>query len=159
MKKRTIIPTPEDPGGGSEHAWLPLHQLAEAEITSESPMHPIEGALVPGKADGWRAETPGEQTIRLNFEEPRSMKHVRVVIEERERARTQQFVLRAASTPEGPWRELARQQFNFSPSGAVREQEDYEVSLPAVAVLELTIVPDISGGDARASLQQLRIAG
>jgi hypothetical protein len=82
-----------------------------------------------------------------------------VAIEERERERTQQFVLRAAATLEGPWHEIARQQFNFSPSGAVREQEDYHVNLPRVAVLELTIVPDISGGDARASLQQLRIAG
>jgi hypothetical protein len=81
-----------------------------------------------------------------------------VVIEERERERTQQFVLRAASTPGGPWKELARQQFNFSPGGATREEENYAVDLPAVAALELTIVADIGGSDTRASLLQLRVA-
>lgn len=157
MKKRTI--TPEYHRNDREPTWLPLEELAEAEITSESSMHPIEGALSLDRAEGWRAETSGEQTIRLKFAQPRDVRHVRLVIEERDRARTQQFVLRAASTPDGPWREIARQQFNFSPSGAVREQEDYEVRLSSVAALELTIVPDISGGDAKASLQQLRVAG
>ena len=157
MKKRTI--TPEYHRNDSEPAWLRLDELAEAEITSESSMHPIEGALLQGRVEGWRAETSGEQTIRLKFAEPRTVRHVRLIIEERDRPRTQQFVLRAAPAPDGPWREIARQQFNFSPSGAMREQEDYKVSLPSVAALELTIVPDLNGGDARASLQQLRIAG
>jgi hypothetical protein len=51
-----------------------------------------------------------------------------------------------------------RQQYNFSPPGAAREVEDYDVDLDAVTVLELRIVPDISGGSARASLAQLRVA-
>ena len=117
MKKRTI--TPEGGSGAMDAAWLPLDQLAEAELTSEHPSYPLEGALLPGRTEGWRAATTGEQTIRLNFSPPRALKRVRVVVEEHERARTQQFVLRAA-TPGGPWKELARQQFNFSPSGATR---------------------------------------
>jgi hypothetical protein len=36
--------------------------------------------------------------------------------------------------------------------------EDYNVDLVGVTVLELRIVPDISGGSARASLAQLRVA-
>jgi hypothetical protein len=157
MKKRTF--TRELPRTVGEPAWLPLDQLAEAEITSESSTHPIEGAISPGRTEGWRAATSGEQTIRLRFLQPCPVRHVRLVIEEHECTRTQQFVLRAASTPDGPWHEIVRQQFNFSPAGAVREQEDYEVSLASVAALELSIVPDINGGDARASLQQLRIGG
>ena len=51
-----------------------------------------------------------------------------------------------------------RQQYNFSPSGVTRESEDYAVDLADVTALELRIVPDISGGDARASVTQLRIA-
>jgi len=39
-----------------------------------------------------------------------------------------------------------------------REFEDYAVDLAGVRALELRIVPDISGGDARASLAQLRLA-
>ena len=36
--------------------------------------------------------------------------------------------------------------------------EDYTVELPDVTVLELIIVPDKSGGAARASLASLRLA-
>jgi hypothetical protein len=136
--------------------WLPLDQLAEVELTSENPAHPIEGALSPGSESGWRAGAPGEQTIRLTFEPPRTLRRIRVVVEEREQARTQQFVLRVSAN--GQWREVARQQFNFSPSGATREQEDYRLELPPVAVLELEITPDIGGGDACASLRQLWVA-
>jgi hypothetical protein len=39
-----------------------------------------------------------------------------------------------------------------------REFEDYAVDLAEVTVLELKIVPDISGGVARASVAQFRIA-
>lgn len=155
MKKRLIDTSSPPPSHGSR--WLSLDELAEVEITSEASAHPIEAALLPGHAEGWRAAAPGEQVIRVNFEEPQQVRHVRVVIEEHERTRTQEFVLRAASEPRGPWREVARQQFNFSPAGATREQEDYRLELPTVAALELKIVPDISGGDACASLRELRV--
>lgn len=156
ITKRKIRATPD--AERSEPEWLRLDEVAEVEISSESEMHPIEAALLPGGQRGWQADTAGEQTIRLRFVPPRPLKQVRVVIEEREQSRTQEFVLRAAPTPDGPWREIARQQFNFSPSGATREQEDYRIDLPGVATLELKIVPDIGGGGARASLQQFRVA-
>ena len=62
-------------------------------------------------------------------------------------------------SPDGgqSYREILRQQFNFSPPGATREVEDYDVDLDRVTILELKIVPDISGGTARASLEQLRL--
>jgi len=39
------------------------------------------------------------------------------------------------------------------------EIEDYRVELEDVVALEVTIVPNISGGDAYASLAELRLAG
>jgi hypothetical protein len=51
-----------------------------------------------------------------------------------------------------------RQQWNFSSPGAVREIEDYAVELVDVGVLELIIVPDKSGGEARASLVKMRLS-
>ena len=36
--------------------------------------------------------------------------------------------------------------------------EEYRVDLDGVTALELSVIPDISGGDARASLKQLRLA-
>jgi len=56
------------------------------------------------------------------------------------------------------FREIVRQQWNFSPQGATSETEDHHVELPAVTVLELSIIPDTGGGNAFASLAQLRLA-
>jgi hypothetical protein len=52
---------------------------------------------------------------------------------------------------------MVRQQWNFSQPDAVREIEDYAVELSGVSI-ELIILPDKSGGKARASLANLRIA-
>jgi hypothetical protein len=51
-----------------------------------------------------------------------------------------------------------RQQYTFSPPYSTEEREDYSVELDALTELELCIVPEISGGPARASLMQLRLA-
>jgi hypothetical protein len=56
------------------------------------------------------------------------------------------------------FREIVRQQWNFSPPETNRESEEFQVDLSDVAVLELIIVPDISGGTARASLKSLRLS-
>lgn len=158
MKKRTLSPSP--PTARDDPAWLALDEAISVEISSEEPAHPIEAALVAGDERGWRAAVPGAQTIRLLFDEPHRVRQVRVVIEEHERQRTQEFVLRARVDDAGaPWREIVRQQFTFSPAGATRQREDYQLDLPAISALELTIIPHVGGGDAHASLQQLRVAG
>jgi nuclear transport factor 2 (NTF2) superfamily protein len=72
--------------------------------------------------------------------------------------RTQEYVLRWSPDSGQSFREIARQQWNFSPQGATSETEDHHVELPAVTVLELSIIPDTSGGNAFASLAQLRLA-
>ncbi len=51
-----------------------------------------------------------------------------------------------------------RQQWNFSPQDPTGEAEDHQAELSAVTVLELSIIPDISGGNAFASLAQMRLA-
>jgi hypothetical protein len=158
MEKRKISHASPEPG--PQPGWLPVENLATVEFTSESASQPIEAVfrLSSETGSGWQADEPGAQTIRLRFEEPIDLQRIRIVVEERERVRTQQTVIRALSEPGGEWREVVRQQFNFSPSGATREQEDYVVTLPAVTALELEIIPDLSGGDARATLQQFRLA-
>jgi hypothetical protein len=157
MKKRTLSPSP--PTDRDDPEWLALERTATVEISSEDPQHPIEAALVASDGRGWRAAVPGPQTIRLIFDEPQRVCQVRMVIEERERERTQEFVLRARLDETGAaWREVVRQQFTFSPGGATVQREDYRLDLPVVSALELIITPHLSGGDARASLQQLRVA-
>jgi hypothetical protein len=138
--------------------WIDIDRLAQIEITSEDSGHPIESALIPGTGLGWRAEQPGEQTIRLLFDEPQSLRRIHLIFHEGEQERTQEFVLRWSPDGGQSYREILRQQYNFSPPGATREVEDYEIDLDGVTALELKIVPNISGGSARASLAQLRIA-
>jgi hypothetical protein len=43
--------------------WLDLEGLAQVEVTSEDPAHPIESALLPGTESGWQAAQAGKQTI------------------------------------------------------------------------------------------------
>jgi hypothetical protein len=44
------------------------------------------------------------------------------------------------------------------PPGSIREAEEFRVELPGVTVLELIVKPNISGGDARASLRNFRLS-
>ena len=142
----------------ADQGWLDLERLAQVEITSEDGGHRIDSALLIGAGSGWRASQPGEQTIRLLFDEPQGLRRIRLVFEEDSQERTHEFVLRFSADGGQPYREILRQQYTFSPQGMTREVEDYVVNLDEVSVLELIIIPDISGGDAHASLTQLRLA-
>ena len=157
MRKRIVTPTSTT--AHAQHDWLDLEHAATVEVTSEDKDFPIESSLSLEPRQGWRAAQPGTQTIRLVFDEPQELKHISLIFEENEMTRTQEFVLRASSNPGGPFREIVRQQWNFSAAGSTREVEEYSVQLSGVALLELTIVPDISGGAARASLKSLRLSG
>ena len=142
----------------TEQGWLDLELLAQVEITSEDSDYPIESALIPGTGPGWQAGQPGEQTIRLLFDEPLKLRRIHLEFHEGERERTQEFVLRWSADGGRSYREIVRQQYNFSLPGATREVEDYEVNLDGVTVLEMKIVPDIGKGSAVASLAELRVA-
>jgi hypothetical protein len=135
-----------------------LEYLAQAELTSENGDHPIESALTPNSGSGWRAQHPGKQTIRLLFDKPQRIRRIHLLFLEEGQERTQEFVLRWSPDSGASWREIVRQQYNFSPPDNTRELEDYTVELDALTVLELSIIPDISGGEARASLARLRLA-
>lgn len=157
MRKRMIAATEQDTLVHG-HAWLDLPRLADVEITSEDPAHPIEAALLPDGNSGWRAAHPGPQTIRLVFINPQTIQRIRVEFVEHAAQRTQQFVLRWSVDRGESFREIVRQQWNFSPHGATCETEDYRVDLPDATLVELTITPDIGGGDARASLARWLMA-
>ena len=157
MRKRVISTPPEDVTPDQD--WLDLEQVARVEVTSEDAAHPIESALVPGQESGWRAAQPGEQTIRLVFDRPQRLTRLWLLFIEADTARTQEFVLRWSPDDGRTFREILRQQWNFGPPETIREAEDYRVDLSGVTVLELAIVPDQRGGDARASLAQWRLAG
>jgi hypothetical protein len=156
MRKRLINQGTQDLLPSNEQ-WLNLETLAEVEVTSEDAAHPIESALMPSAGSGWRAGQPGQQTVRLLFDKPLRIRRMRLVFQENEQERTQQFVLRWSSDGGRSYREIVRQQYNFSPPGTTTELEDLTVELDGLTTLELNIIPDISGGSACASLNQLRL--
>jgi hypothetical protein len=156
MRKRIVRAAREaSPERGT---WLDLERLATVEITSETGAQPIEAALVPGRGPGWRAAEPGEQLIRILFDRPLSLNRIHLEFEEHEQPRTQEFALRWSQDGGHSYEQILRQQYNFAPPDTSRQTEDYRVTLESVTALELRIVPDISGGDAFASLAQLRLA-
>jgi hypothetical protein len=158
MRKRVIKPAASE-DTTAEQGWLDVEEIAQVEVTSEDAAYPVESALVPGEGGGWRAAQPGEQTIRLVFDRPQRVSRIWLLFIEADTARTQEFVLRWSPAAGQAVREIVRQQWNFGPPETIREVEDYRVELSGVMVLELAIVPDKSGGEARASLAQCRLAG
>jgi hypothetical protein len=160
MRKRLLDPL-ERTSSVSSSAWLDLDRHAAVEVTSEQSAHPIEAALVPGSeqaAGGWRAAEPGPQVVRVRFDEPQRLRHIRLQIDEPAAERTQELALRWSADGGASFREVVRQQWTFSPHGATREVEDYQVDLAGVTVLELDITPNIGGGPAVASLTEMRLS-
>jgi hypothetical protein len=157
MRKRLISAIPIE-RVALDKDGLDLASLGMVEITSEDAGYPIEHALQFGETRGWRAAEPGPQIIRILFDHPQKLKRIWLVFEETEIQRTQEFVLTWSVDHGRSFREIVRQQWNFSPPATTRETEDYTVELFDVTLLELRILPDQSGGEARASLTSLRLA-
>lgn len=155
MRKRiTSSVQPETADDGQE--WLNLAELAEVEITSEDADHPIEEAFQPERS-GWRASVSGRQIIRLRFDSPQTIKRIRIQFVEPTAKRTQEFVISWAPEDEKSYREIIRQQWNFSPDSATHEVEDIHIELTGVKLIELIITPDISSAFSFASLARLQI--
>jgi hypothetical protein len=139
--------------------WLELEHAALVEVTSEADGYPVEGALLPDQERGWRAGTPGTQIIRLLFDQPQTIRRIHLVFSEYEAARTQEFLLRwLPHGTAGSWKEIVRQQWNFSPPDTVEECEEYKIDLASAAALELSINPDVSQQGVRASLEEMRLS-
>jgi len=157
MRKK-IITTDQQETLPPDQDWLNLEAIAEVEMTSEDVDYPIEDALTPGRSSGWRAAAPGKQMIRLIFADPQQLKLIRLHFVETRIERTQEYVLRYSSDGGKSSHEIVRQQWNFSPEGTSSEMEEHHVDLQIVSILELIIIPDINGGEARASLETLQLA-
>jgi hypothetical protein len=92
-EKRLITPSLLD-AAPHDDGRLDLNRTALVEVTSEEKEHPVEAALVSGEMRGWRADSPGTQTIRLIFDAPQRLTRIALVFEETDTERTQEFVLR-----------------------------------------------------------------
>lgn len=121
MRKRLIRPISHDAPPVDE-GWRELDKAAVVEVTSEEKEYPVESALVSEETQGWRAADSGSQTIRLIFDQPQRLSRISVIFEETEMQRTQEFVLRWSPDGGRTFREIVRQQWNFSPQHKSRSR-------------------------------------
>ncbi len=156
--RKNIINEVDKEQTSTETAWLDIEKMASVEMTSETPDHPIENAFSPDNNSYWCAGQAGRQVIRLIFDEPQNLKRILVEFREKHSCRTQEFVLRWQEKGATEMRELLRQQYNFNPSTASCEKEELDVQLTNAMMVELEIIPDISGGNLCASLSQFFLA-
>jgi hypothetical protein len=159
MRKSIVSPSAVAATPISE-LWRDLERIARVEISSEDEQFPIEHALGKKDTTGWRAAGTGPQLIRLHFDEPQSIKRLRLHFVDKAAERSQEFAVFAGTGSE--LKEVVRQQWSFSPHGSTEEIEDYSVNLSGITTLEVRIDPDRSHdpkmSQAYASLQSLKLA-
>src|SRR5258708_146712 len=158
MRKSVIDPSTARPELRSDGEWLNLEQVAKVEVTSEDPSFPIDSALASENGPGWRAADKGKQNIRIIFDKPTPLRRIKLEFSETEVERTQEFTLRWSPEEGGPSTEIVRQQWTFSPHGSTIEIEEYQVNLNNVCALELAVKPDLTPGNAIATLARWRVA-
>ena len=139
---------------------LNIDAIATALVTSETPDHPIEHAFDDSRGPGgtfWLASADGEQTVTLAFDAPQALRGVHLEIEEQQVSRTQELQLAISQDGGKTYREILRQEYNFSPPGTVFEREDWTVGADGVTHLRLWIKPDKSGHPCRASITSFAV--
>jgi hypothetical protein len=132
--------------------------LATVLVTSEDPDHPVDHVFDDHPGQGgtrWVAGESDEQVLILAFDVPQSIRRVILEIEEREVARTQEIQLAVSGDGGRTYRELVRQEYNFSPTGTTFEREDWAVVAEGVTHLRLQIKPDKGGKSWRATITSL----
>lgn len=141
-----------------EPGEMDITATAVVQVTSEDPTHPIEHVFDHRRGPGgsrWVAAEPGEQTLILAFDTPQIIHQTILEVEEPEVSRTQELRLSVSHDGGQTYRELRRQEYNFSPPGTTFEREDWTVSAEGVTHLQLWMKPDKGGKPYRATLTSL----
>jgi len=158
LRKQPLRERTEDPPGPGE---IDVAAAATVLVTSEDPAHPVEnvfdGRRGPG-ASCWVAGTDGEQTLVLAFDAPASLNRVVLEVEETAVARRQELLLSVSCDGGHTYREVLRQEYNFSPPGTTFEREEWVVRADGVTHLRLSIKPDKGGKPCRARITSLALS-
>ena len=139
---------------------IPVADVAVVQVTSERADHPIDHAFDQRRGPGgsrWIADAPGEQAVTLVFDRPQTIRQVGVEVEELEVGRTQELLVSVSLDGGRTYREVVRQEFNFSPPETTFERESWRVPESAVTHLRVDIKPDKGGRVGRATLTSLTL--
>ena len=154
VRSQASTPTPA-PGE------IDIAAVATVLVTSEAPEHPVDHAFDAHRGPGgsrWIAGEPGEQTLILAFDAPQAIRRVILEVEEPEVARTQELQLAVSTDGGRTYREVLRQEYNFSPPGTSFEREDWTLDAVGVTHLRLMIRPDKGGKPCRGTITSLALS-
>jgi hypothetical protein len=154
IRPTTAIPAPT-PGE------IDIAAVATVLVTSEAPEHPVDHAFDAHRGPGgsrWVAGEPGEQTLILAFDAPQAIRRVILEVEELEVPRTQELQLAVSTDGGRTYREVLRQDYNFSPPGTSFEREDWTLDAVGVTHLRLMIRPDKGSKPCRATITSLALS-
>jgi hypothetical protein len=156
LRKQIIKPSPAPPI--PMPGEIDIAAVAAVLVTSEDPDHPVDHAFDQQRGPGgshWVAGETGEQTLILAFDAPQTIRRILLEVEEPGVVRTQELQLAVSGDGGQTYRELVRQEFNFSPPGTTFEREDWAVTAQGVTHLRVWIKPDKGGKPCRATLTSL----
>jgi hypothetical protein len=158
LRKQILGNSPATPVWASEAKDIPA--LATVLVSSETADHPIDfvfdGQCGPGGSH-WIASESGVQTLILAFDTPQTIRALVVEIEEQQVSRTQELHLSISDDSGQSYRDVLRQEYNFSPPGTTFEREEWSVPTEGITHLRLMITPDKGGKPCRATLTSVAL--
>ena len=159
MLRKQVL-TKQPPGPVRRSTEKDIAAIATVLVSSEDPQHPIDNAFDDHRGVGgsrWIAEQSGEQTVILAFDTPQTLRRLFLEVEEPEVTRTQELAVSVSADGGQTYRELVRQEYNFSPPGTTHELEEWAIPAGAISHLRVIIKPDKGGKPARATLTTLAL--
>ena len=139
---------------------ISIPDTATVLVTSERLDHPIENICDGQRGPGgtrWIAEQPGDQTVIIAFDTAQDIESVSLEVEEKEVSRTQELTLSASRDGGQTYREVLRQEFNFSPPGTTFEHERWRLAAEGLTHVRVWIRPDKGGRPCYASMTSLTL--
>src|SRR3954447_25383409 len=143
MLRKQIIQAPGATSGATP-GEIDIAAVATVLVTSEAAEHPVDHAFDDSRGPGgsrWMAGEPGEQTLILAFDAPQPIRRVALEVEETEIARTQELQIAVSTDGGQSYREVLRQEYNFSPPGTTFEREDWALNSETVTHVRFVIRP------------------
>jgi hypothetical protein len=128
MQKRAVEKTSQKQTV-CEESQPDQEQSGEVEVISENAEQLIKPVLTKGADESQHSFTPGEQIIRLLFNQPQTFSQMHILFDREEGAQTQEFFLSWLSEDSKFSGELVHQQNDFVSGRRLRENENSLASL------------------------------
>jgi hypothetical protein len=139
---------------------ISVPDVAGVLVSSEEASHPIDHIFDDRNGPGgtrWIAGQVGEQTLILAFDQPQTLQKLNLEIEEPDMSRTQELSMAVSHDGGQTYREMLRQEYNFSPPHTTYERERWAFPAEAVTHLRLIIRPDKRNKPCQATITSLQL--